>query len=146
MPAKRISNKMKKKQLANKPLYIKERVAIVREQLQLTHVEISRRLGVTAAAVGQAERNNGGLLFEVIILFANSYGINPAWILVEDNSKVSQVIERKDPGQIMPEITPVEADNLDSGQLATRIRRDILKLKEVAANEALAKAKKKKAK
>ena len=65
---------------------------------------------------------------------------------MEDNSKVSQVIERKDPGQIMPEITPVEADNLDSGQLATRIRRDVLKLKEVAANEALAKAKKKKAK
>lgn len=146
MPAKRISNKMKKKQLSNKPLYIKERIAIVREQLQLTHVEISRKLGVTAAAVGQAERNNGGLLFEVIILFANTYSINPAWIILEDNSKVSQVIERKAPGQPMAVITPVEADNLDSGQLATRIRRDILKLRELAADEAVAKAKKKKAK
>lgn len=146
MPAKRISNKMKKKQIGNKPLYIKERIAIVREQLQLTHAEISRKLGVTAAAVGQAERNNGGLLFEVIVLFANTYGVNPAWILIEDNSKVSQVIERKAPAQLMQVIAPVEADNLDSSQLATRIRRDILKLRELAADEAVAKTKKKKAK
>jgi transcriptional regulator with XRE-family HTH domain len=145
MPRKRINKKMA--QVKDKRLeYIAARVVQVRKSLSLTQAAIADKLGVTSVSVYQAERHHSSLLLDIIILFTNSYGINPAWILVEDNSKVSQVIERKDPGQIMPEITPVEADNLDSGQLATRIRRDVLKLKEVAANEALAKAKKKKAK
>jgi transcriptional regulator with XRE-family HTH domain len=143
MPRKRINKKMAQVKV-KKFEYIATRVIQVRKSLGLTQAVVSEKLGVTSVSVYQAERHHSSLLFDIIILFANSYGINPAWILVEDNSKVSQVIERKGPGQIMPEITPVEADNLDSGQLATRIRRDILKLKEVAANEALAKAKKKK--
>ena len=145
MPRKRINKKMAQVKV-KKFEYIATRVIQVRKSLGLTQAVVSEKLGVTSVSVYQAERHHSSLLFDIIILFANSYGINPAWILVEDNSKVSQVIERKAPGQPMTEIVPVEADNLDSSQLATRIRRDILKLKEVAANEAIARVKKKKAK
>ncbi len=145
MPRKRINKKMAtiKKDKLN---YIAERVISIRNGLNLTQAAIAEKLGVTSVSIYQAERHRSSLLFDIIILFANNYGVNPAWIILEDNSKVSQVIERKAPGQPMPVIAPVEADNLDSGQLATRIRRDILKLRELAADEAVAKAKKKKAK
>ncbi len=145
MPRKRINKKMAQVKV-KKFQYIAARVIQVRKSLGLTQALVSEKLGVTSVSVYQAERHHSSLLLDIIILFANSYGINPAWILVEDNSRVSQVIDRKAPGQPMTEIVPVEADNLDSAQLATRIRRDILKLKEVAASEAIAKAKKKKAK
>ncbi len=135
MPRKRINKKMAQVKV-KKFQYIAARVIQVRKSLGLTQALVSEKLGVTSVSVYQAERHHSSLLLDIIILFANSYGINPAWILVEDNSRVSQVIDRKAPGQPMTEIVPVEADNLDSAQLATRIRRDILKLQEVAASEA----------
>lgn len=143
MPQKRISSRMKKKQIENKPLYISARVLEVRETLGITLKELGAMLGVTAPAVGQAERNNTGLLFEIIILFANKYQINPAWIIVENNKGIPQMVERPGAGRPI-EFIPDEV--LDATALATRIRRDVLKLKELVEEETLRKSKSQKGK
>lgn len=143
MPQKRISSRMKKKQEGNKPLYISERVQAVRDQLGITLKEVADLLGVTAPAVGQAERNNTGLLFEIIILFGKKFNINPAWVLLEDNSKVPQLVDRSGPSDAPG---PAHAENLTADQLATRIRRDVLKLKELVEEETLKKSKSQKGK
>ena len=113
--------------------YISERITTIRKQLKLTLADIALLLGVTSAAVGQAERNHTSLLFEIVILFAERYGINPSWILLQDNRKIQQTGNYDGTGS---PVTVVDVDNLTSDQLATRIRRDVLKLKELAAEEA----------
>lgn len=138
MPQKRISSRMKKKQVGNKPIYISERVQAVRDQLGITLKEVADLLGVTAPAVGQAERNNTGLLFEIIILFAKKFNINPAWVLIEDNARIPQMVDRSGPSDAPG---PVHAENLTADQLAARIRRDVLKLKELVEEETLRKSK-----
>jgi len=117
---------------------IAERVVATRKLLKLSQKDIGDQLGVTAVSVYQAEKQYSTLLFEIIIFFANNYNINPAWIILEDNSRVPQMVDRSGPSDVPG---PTHVDNLTADQLATRIRRDVLKLKELVEEETLRKTK-----
>lgn len=139
MPRQRSSTtKGMRKRKELKLKLIAERVVATRKLLKLSQKDIGDHLGVTAVSVYQAEKQYSTLLFEIIIFFANSYNINPAWILLEDNSRVPQLVDRSGPSDAPG---PTHVDNLTADQLATRIRRDVLKLKELVEEETLRKAK-----
>lgn len=135
MPKQRVvSTKSMRTAKQAKLRMISGRVVQVREQLGLTQKEVGDQLGVTSVSVYQAEKLYSTLLFEIIILFANTYNVNPSWILVEDNSGISQVLERT--GAVAM-AAPAHVEQLTADQLATRIRRDVLKLKELVEKETL---------
>jgi len=144
MPRQRASTttKMRKKKEIKLKL-IAERIVAVRKLLKLSQKDIGDQLGVTSVSVYQAEKQYSTLLFEILILFANMYNINPAWVLLEDNSKVPQLVDRSGPSDAPG---PAHAENLTADQLATRIRRDVLKLKELVEEETLKKSKSQKGK
>jgi transcriptional regulator with XRE-family HTH domain len=131
----------KKKEIKLK--LIAERIVAVRKLLKLSQKDVGDQLGVTSVSVYQAERQYSTLLFEILILFANMYNINPAWVLIEDNARIPQMVDRSGPSDAPG---PVHAENLTADQLAARMRRDVLKLKELAEEEAIRKAKTQKGK
>ena len=92
MGRKRISKEGMAKKKENKPRYIADRIVGLRKELNLTPADIGQILGVTSQAVYSAEKDNGALLMEVIILFATNFGINPAWILLKSNKAVAKYI------------------------------------------------------
>ncbi len=99
MPRQRISTKkdMPKKS-ENKPRYIADRVIAVRIELGLTQVDVGRLLGVTGAAVQQAEHYNRALIYEMIVCFYINFKINPSWVIVKDN----KAIDKFTGGKIQP--------------------------------------------
>lgn len=140
MGKKRITSKQMRVSKASRMKIIAERVIHVREHLELTQKDVAVLLGVTSVSVYQAERHFTSLLFEIIIVFANNYQINPAWIIVEDNRQIPQVVERVK--GITKRVTAIQEEQMDADQLATRIRRDVLRLKELVEKETTIKQKK----
>jgi len=123
MAQKRASAKMTNKKNF-KPPYIAERVIALRKKFGFSPKDIANELGVTSQAVYQAEKVNGGLLFEVIIFFSLKYQINPAWVIFENNKGISQVI------------TSEPTDNkLSIDELAEKIKNDAAMLQILVAKE-----------
>jgi transcriptional regulator with XRE-family HTH domain len=93
MPKQRINQKIGQKKI---PLdHIGARVSILRKEFNLTQKELGEVLGVTGPSVLAAERTSRGqLVFEAAIFFAETFQVNPTWILLRDNSELPKFLEQ----------------------------------------------------
>lgn len=125
MPQIRVSDKMPNNKKNTKPPYIPERVIELRKKFGFSQKDIATQLGVTSQAVYQAEKFNSSLLFEVIIFFSIKYGINPAWVIFEDNSTISQLLTSKEKDN--------SNENISIESLILRIKADAAMLENILA-------------
>jgi transcriptional regulator with XRE-family HTH domain len=123
MPQIRVSDKMPNNKKNTKPPYIPERVVELRKKFGFSQKDIAEQLGVTSQAVYQAEKYNSSLLFEVIIFFSIKYGINPAWVIFEDNSNITQLLTSKEQDN--------SVDNISIESLILRIKSDAAMLEKI---------------
>lgn len=114
MAQKRISSALMKK-TNTKPAYIASRVIELRKKFGFSQKEIAKELGVTSQAVYQAEKINGALLFEVIIFLSIKFNVNPAWVILENNKKIPQILTNED---------QVKSNTLSIVELAKKIKSD----------------------
>ena len=119
MPLDRIASKMNNK-LNTKPRYIADRLIEIRQEFNLSQKDVAAMIGVTGAAVQQAEQFNRDLLFEIIILYSIRYKLSPNWIIIEDNSNEEKFLQKESPADLSPD------------QLLMRIKRDATHLKDLA--------------
>lgn len=130
MPQIRVSDKMPNNKKNTKPPYIPERVVELRKKFGFSQKDIADQLGVTSQAVYQAEKFNSSLLFEVIIFFSIKYGINPSWVIFEDNSNISQLLTSKEQDN--------SVDNISVESLILRIKSDAAMLEKILARNSKA--------
>ena len=130
MPQIRVSDKMPNNKKITKPPYIPERVVELRKRFGFSQKDIAEQLGVTSQAVYQAEKYNSSLLFEVIIFFSIKYGINPSWVIFEDNSNISQILTSKEQNNSI--------DSISVESLILRIKSDAEMLEKIIARNSKA--------
>ena len=92
MPKQRLFPKTSKKKIRID--HTGARVRQLRTEFNLTQREFAEVLGVTAPSVLAAERTSGPLILEATVFFAETFQINPSWILLKDNSLVPKFLEQ----------------------------------------------------
>ena len=144
MPLKRIGNKLNKKtSQINRSPELSTRIISLRKEFKLSQSELGRNLGVTQGSVQIAEKSNGALLYEATIFFAETYQINPAWVLLLDNKNISKFLDYKVSKITIPPKPLIQ--DVSNKELAMRIRKDVLLLyKRSIQTENIAVKKKKK--
>lgn len=92
MPKRRTSQKAGQK---NSTLnHIGARVVALRKEFNLTQKELGEILGVTGPSILAAERTSGPLVLEATLFFAETFQVNPSWILLKENADIPKFIKR----------------------------------------------------
>ena len=108
--------------------HIGGRISLLRKEFNLTQKELGEILGVTGPSVLAAERTSQGpLVFEATIFFAETFQINPSWVLLLDNADLPKFLERM-PGQRSFDLTDIDISIKAPKVIAEKIRMQVLLL------------------
>lgn len=126
MPKQRTNQKIGQKKISLD--HIGERVSELRKEFNLTQKELGKILGVTGPSVLAAERTSRGqLVFEAAIFFAETFQVNPSWVLLKDNSGIPKFINRtKD--QKSFDISDMDISLNAPGVIAEKLRMQVMLL------------------
>lgn len=92
---KKRASGLKKNNPGRKITHISARIIALRNEFSISQKELGIALGVTQTSVQRAEKDNGTLLYEAVIFFADKYNINPAWVMLQENSQVEKLLLKK---------------------------------------------------
>ena len=95
MMKKKRASGLKKNNPGRKITHISARIIALRNEFSISQKELGIALGVTQTSVQRAEKDNGTLLYEAVIFFADKYNINPAWVMLQENSQVEKLLLKK---------------------------------------------------
>lgn len=74
--------------------HIAPRISTLRKELNLTQKYLGELFGVTGPSILHAERKTNSLTFEMMVYFAENFRVNPAWMMLEDNSNIEKYFDR----------------------------------------------------
>ena len=95
MMKKKRASGLKKNNPGRKITHISARIISLRSEFAISQKELGVALGVTQTSVQRAEKDNGTLLYEAVIFFADKYNINPAWVMLQDNSQAEKFMAKQ---------------------------------------------------
>jgi transcriptional regulator with XRE-family HTH domain len=107
--------------------HIGERVLLLRKGFHLTQKELGEILGVTGPSVLAAERTSGPLVMEAIIFFAETFHVNPSWVILKDNTDIPKFIERR-VGKKPFDLTDMDLSINAPGVIAEKIKMQVMLL------------------
>jgi transcriptional regulator with XRE-family HTH domain len=125
MPKLRNSQKIGQKNIALS--HIGSRVFALRKEFNLTQKELGEILGVTGPSILAAERTSGPLVLEATIFFAETFQVNPSWILLRENSDIPKFIKRGN-DQSSKELTDMDISLNTPLVIAERLRMQVMLL------------------